>query len=124
MKKLIMISSSVLSGMSKDTKGILRIGTSNIVVPFSKEFFPVAFQDKSRLNYYSSIFNTVELNSTFKKTPRPSTFEKWADDVPGEFQFTVKMFKDITHIKELNTDFTLIESVVNAANYLGDKKGC
>ena len=81
-----------LSIMSKGSQGTLRIGTSNIVVPFSKEFFPDAFKGKSRLNYYSSIFNTVEINGTFKKIPRLSTFGKWADDVPERFQFTVKMF--------------------------------
>jgi uncharacterized protein YecE (DUF72 family) len=110
--------------MNKGGKGILRIGTSNIVTPFSKEFFPDAFKDKSRLNYYSSIFNTVELNSTFKKIPRLSTFEKWADDVPQGFQFTNKVSKEITHVKNLNAEFRIVKSFISAANHLGNKKGC
>ncbi len=110
--------------MSKGRKGILRVGTSNIVVPFSKEFFPDAFKGKSRLNYYSSIFNSLEINSTFKKIPRLSTFEKWADDVPDGFQFTVKTPKEITHAKELNAEFKIVKSFISAANCIGNKKGC
>ena len=110
--------------MSKGRKAILRIGTSNIVVPVAKRFFPDSFKDKSRLYYYSSIFNTVELNSTFKKTPGLLTFEKWANDVSEEFQFTVKIPKAITHIKELSADFNIVESFINVANHLGKKKGC
>ena len=33
------------------------IGTSNIVVPGTKQSFPEAFQQKSRLHFYSSLFN-------------------------------------------------------------------
>jgi uncharacterized protein YecE (DUF72 family) len=110
--------------MSKGKRGILRIGTSNIVLPFSKESFPDAFKHKSRLNYYSSIFNTIEINSTFKKIPRLLTFEKWVDDVPERFQFTIKLSKEITHIKELNARFDILQNFINAANHLGNKKGC
>lgn len=110
--------------MNDGGQGTLRIGTSNVVVPVAKEFFPGSFRDKSRLNYYSSIFNTVEINSTFKKTPRLSTFEKWANDVSEDFEFTVKIPKDITHIKDLSAGFATVESFVSAANNLGNKKGC
>lgn len=110
--------------MSKRSKGILRIGTSNVVTPVSKEFFPDYFKDKSRLHYYSSIFNTVEVDSTFKKIPRLSTFERWSGDVPEKFQFTIKMSKEITHTKDLNTESQFVENFINAANHIGNKKGC
>jgi uncharacterized protein YecE (DUF72 family) len=110
--------------MTNETKGILRIGTSNIVVPGNKQTFPDNFKQKSRLNYYSSLFNTAEINSTFKKIPRSSTFEKWSQDVPEDFQFTVKVWKEITHVKQLNIRLHNIESFLSAANHLGKKKGC
>jgi len=110
--------------MNKQGKGVLRIGTSGIVVPGSKESFPAAFQQKSRLNYYASIFNTLEINSTFKKIPRLSTFKKWAMEVPDDFQFTVKLWREITHVKELKTDLDNIDTFFNAASHIGDKKGC
>ena len=62
--------------MIKQSNGILRLGTSGIVVPGNKLSFPAAFQYKSRLNYYGSLFNTLEINSTFYKVPMQSTFEK------------------------------------------------
>ncbi|MEP6676671.1 MAG: DUF72 domain-containing protein [Ferruginibacter sp.] len=108
----------------KYKKGIVRIGTSNIVVPGNQQTYPPAYQGKSRLNYYSSFFNSLEVNSSFYKVPMAATFKKWSLDVPDDFQFTVKLFKEITHAKELNTDLDLINNFLNAANQLGNKKGC
>ncbi len=105
-------------------KGIIRIGTSNIVVPGNKTSFPAEFQSKSRLNYYSSLFNTLEVNSSFYKVPMQVTFEKWCSDVPAGFQFSVKLWKEITHNKNLNTDLAYIDKFLNAAAGTGNKKGC
>ncbi len=105
-------------------KGISRIGTSNIVVPGNRQSYPPAFEGKSRLHYYSSFFNSLEINSSFYKLPMPSTFEKWANDVPASFRFTVKLSKEITHAKELKADLALIENFLNAAGKLGEKKAC
>ncbi|MCW3080210.1 DUF72 domain-containing protein [Segetibacter sp.] len=110
--------------MSSLAKGIFRIGTSGIVVPGTKESFPPEFQLKSRLNYYSSLFNTLEINSTFHKLPMTSTFEKWGADVSENFQLTIKLWKQITHIKKLKIDLDNIPLFLKAADRVGDKKGC
>lgn len=110
--------------MNNQGRGVLRIGTSGIVVPGSRPSFPADFQNKSRLSYYASLFNTVEVNSTFKKIPMLSTFEKWSLEVPEDFQFTLKLWKEITHIKQLNIDLKNIDTFFSAANYIGNKKGC
>jgi uncharacterized protein YecE (DUF72 family) len=108
----------------KSGKGIFRIGTSNIVVPGNKKSYPKAYQGKSRLNYYSSFFNSLEINSTFYKVPLPATFEKWGNDVPEHFRFTVKLWKEITHVKGLKTNLALIDDFLRAADKLGEKKAC
>src|SRR4051812_3794263 len=105
-------------------KGILRIGTSNVVVPGSKKEYPEAFQAGSRLTYYGSLFNTVEVNSSFYKVPLPKTFERWASEVPDDFRFTVKFWKLVTHTKKLAYDEGNIERFMEAADFLGNKKGC
>lgn len=105
-------------------KGLLWIGTSNIVVPGTKKEYPVAFQAGSRLSYYSSLFNTVELNSPFYKIPLPKTFERWASEVPDTFKFTVKLWKGITHAKKLAFATEDVERFMQAVDHLGDKKGC
>ena len=109
--------------MKKQPNRVLRIGTSNIVVPGTKQSFPFEFQQKTRLHYYSSIFNSVELNSTFYKLPMLSTFEKWSNDVNDDFRFTVKLWKEITHVKELKNDLQNIDVFLRAARGVGGKKG-
>ena len=109
---------------AKQQPGILRIGTSNIVVPGTKQTFPEAFRIKSRLHYYASLFNTLEVNSSFYKVPMASTFEKWSMDVPENFQFTIKLWKEITHVKNLQSDLDKIELFLKAAGHIGNKKGC
>jgi uncharacterized protein YecE (DUF72 family) len=109
---------------SQQNKGSIRIGTSNIVVPGNKQTFPAEFQLKSRLNYYSSLFNTLEVNSSFYKVPMYSTFEKWSQDVPVDFQFSVKLWREITHCKNLNADLEQVDKFLKAAAGMGKKKGC
>ncbi|MEO7982480.1 MAG: DUF72 domain-containing protein [Bacteroidota bacterium] len=104
--------------------GKIRIGTSNGYMPGNKVTFPPAYQLKSRLHYYSTLFNTIEVNSCFYKIPLRATYEKWAKDVPEDFQFSLKLSKDITHAKELHGDLTCMNKFLQAATGTGNKKGC
>ncbi|GAC1432591.1 MAG: DUF72 domain-containing protein [Chitinophagaceae bacterium] len=105
--------------------GTVRIGTSNIVIPGTKKKFPETFQSASRLTYYASLFNTLEINSSFYKVPMPATFEKWSNEVPAGFQFTVKLWRNITHAKGLAFTVSDIDFFMKAANRVQDeKKGC
>ena len=108
----------------KKRKGKINIGTSGIVMPGPKQTFPPEFHGKSRLNYYSSLFNSIEINSSFYKIPMPATFEKWAADVPGDFTFTIKLWREITHIKELKFNPDHMDVFLKAAVGLQQKKGC
>ena len=105
-------------------QGRIRLGISNAVVPGGKNTFPPAFQLKSRLHYYSSIFNTVEVNKCFYKTPLLSTYEKWSKEVPEDFQFSLKISKEVTHAKNLQDNLACMHSFINAAAGTGNKKGC
>jgi len=109
--------------MTIDTNG-LRIGTSGIVLPGNKSTFPAQFQAKTRLHYYSTFFNTLEINSSFYKIPKFSTFEKWSNEVPEDFLFTVKLWRGITHVKKLEYSSDDVANFMQAAAGLGDKKGC
>lgn len=104
--------------------GKIRIGISNGHMPGNKSSFPPEYRLKSRLHYYSSLFNTIEVNSCFYKTPLRSTYEKWARDVPDNFQFTLKLSKDITHAKDLSGDLACMDTFLQAAAGTGNKKGC
>lgn len=57
-------------------------------------------QFKSKLQCYASLFDLVEVNSTFYKIPQIKTAEKWreeVDEVNKKFEFTVKCSQIVTH---------------------------
>lgn len=64
-------------------------------------FFPEELPSKEQLNYYSTQFNTVEINSTFYRRPRPQTLSNWYERTGKDFKFFIKIPKTITHIKRL-----------------------
>src|SRR5664279_2800733 len=106
-------------------KGIFRSGTSGLVLSEpNKKHFPDEFQDKSRLNYYSSNFNSIEINSSFYKIPRCKTYSNWFAQVPEDFQFSVKLWKGITHNSEFSYERRDLEIFFSAVDCLGKKKGC
>lgn len=105
-------------------RGQIRIGTSNVVVPGNKASFPSAYQLKSRLHYYSTLFPTVEINSSFYKTPLFPTYERWSLDVPENFRFSLKLSKEITHVKDLQGDLAHLRKFMHTAAGIGSKKGC
>src|SRR5205823_6010626 len=71
-----------------------------------------------------SLFNSVEVNSTFYKLPMAKTVAKWATEVPNHFRFTFKLWQEITHQKGLNFDPDLIHRFMQVIDQAGDKKGC
>jgi len=100
-------------------------GTSGLLLPVrNKLFYPEEFKDKSRLCFYSSIMNSIEVNSSFYKVPMASTVKKWAEDVPETFRFTFKLSKGITHNKELAFDPQAVSAFMEVIAFVGDKRGC
>ena len=78
------------------------IGTSGYYYSYWKDrFYPVGTAPKDWLKYYSSVFNTVELNAPFYRIPRVSALQKYAQGTPDEFTFSVKMNKGITHLSKM-----------------------
>ncbi len=99
-------------------------GTSGLLLPVpNKEFYPEAFKSKSRLCYYGSLFNSIEINSSFYKVPMATTVAKWAADTPEDFKFTFKLWKMITHGKGLEFQADHIPLFFERIAAAGDKKG-
>jgi uncharacterized protein YecE (DUF72 family) len=108
-----------------DNKGTFRAGTSGLVLREpNKQAFPEEHKQKPRLTYYASLFNSIEINSSFYKVPMPVTFTKWANMVPADFQFTVKLWRDITHARGFIYNPADIALFMKAAANTGRKKGC
>lgn len=78
------------------------IGTSGWAYKdWGKDFYPDDLPDRERLSFLAKEFPTVEINSSFYRLPAESTFQKWFNDTPADFQFAVKVSRLITHIKRL-----------------------
>ncbi len=104
--------------------GLYFSGTSNIVLPVkNKTYFPPEYQDKSRLAYYASLFNSVEINGTFYKMPLAKTIAKWNNQVPENFRFSFKLFQEVTHTGKKIFDLQHIPIFIDRINATG-KKGC
>jgi len=100
-------------------------GTSNLVLPVkNKSMFPKEFRGTSRLTYYASLFNSVEINSSFYRLPMARTVAKWASEVPDDFRFTFKLWKEITHNKDLIFNPEYISRFFQTIEPAGAKKGC
>ena len=103
----------------------LWFGTSGLVLPVpNKQAFPPKFRAGSRLTFYASLFNSLEVNSSFYKIPLPKTFSKWVTEVPENFRFTIKLWQGITHEPQLNFTPADVDKFMHAANHLVTKKGC
>ncbi|HEV2354455.1 MAG TPA: DUF72 domain-containing protein [Puia sp.] len=103
----------------------LRCGTSGLVLPLpNRKAFPEAFRERPRLSYYASLYNSIEINRSFYKVPKQVTFARWADEVPAGFEFTVKLWRGITHMAGLQFAPQDVTHFMHAVRGLAEKKGC
>ncbi len=107
-----------------ENEGKYYSGTSGLVLPVpNKLSYPPEYRDKSRLTYYASLQNSIEVNSSFYKVPMAATVRKWAADVPKDFRFTYKLWREITHNKGLVYKPEDITRFMEVIGQTGDKKG-
>jgi uncharacterized protein YecE (DUF72 family) len=77
----------------------------------------------SHLERYARRLNAVEINSSFYRPHRRTTYQRWALSVPAGFRFSVKVPKAITHEQKLADGGALLASFVAEVIGLGDKLG-
>ena len=65
-------------------------------------FYPSNMDNSSDwLSYYASVFDYVEIDSSFYRMPNLFTVKNWLKKTPENFKFTAKFPKVITHDKHL-----------------------
>ena len=80
----------------------VHIGCSGWVYPHWREiFYPKGVPQRSWLSFYAEHFDTVEINNTFYRLPKPSAVEGWVEHSPPGFAFAVKVSRYMSHIKRL-----------------------
>ncbi|WP_017999704.1 DUF72 domain-containing protein [Paracoccus sp. N5] len=77
----------------------------------------------THLERYGACFSAVEINSSFYRPHRRTTYERWAASVPSGFRFSVKLPKAITHEHRLKDCEALIDRFAEESSGLGDKRG-
>ena len=73
----------------------IKIGTAGWSIP--RQNSDSFRANGSALERYATRFAVVEINSSFHRPHRSSTWERWRDSVPAAFRFSVKLPKQITH---------------------------
>jgi uncharacterized protein YecE (DUF72 family) len=74
-----------------------------------KVFYPS--EETKKLTYYSGVFRTVEIDSTFYAYPRQSIVYGWEQNTPQNFVFSAKLPKLITHDKRLDVEKGVIRDL-------------
>jgi len=81
---------------------MISIGTSGWMYNHWKgPFYPEKFPNNEMLKYYANKFKTVEVNSSFYRLPTTKTVQKWMNETPDQFIFSIKASQFITHRKYL-----------------------
>ncbi|MCY7354787.1 MAG: DUF72 domain-containing protein [Lysobacter sp.] len=72
---------------------------------------------------YATRFDAVEINSSFYRPHQPKTYERWAGSVPGNFRFSVKLPRAITHDARLAGVSGLLSRFMEEVGALGHRLG-
>jgi len=67
-------------------------------------FYPKGLTSKEFLSYYSKIYYSNEINTTFYNTPLRQIVESWVKRTPEDFTFTAKIPKTVTHDSRLDVN--------------------
>jgi uncharacterized protein YecE (DUF72 family) len=82
-------------------------------------YFPA--NSKSRLKFYSEVFNFVEVNYTFYNYPSLRRVENWRKLVPRDFTFSVRCHQDLTHrigLKSTDEAFQVLNQMITYCRIL------
>jgi uncharacterized protein YecE (DUF72 family) len=63
--------------------------------------YPKGLPPSRWLEHYATLFDTVEVNSTFYRLPKREAVAHWVEQTPEGFVFAVKASRYLTHVKRL-----------------------
>ncbi|MEL6973912.1 MAG: DUF72 domain-containing protein [Bacteroidota bacterium] len=87
-----------------------------------KNFYPRGTKDE--LAYYSTQFNSIELNATFYRIFPAEQYEKWYDKTPEGFKFFPKITNEVSHLRRLNEKvYETVDRYLEVTSLLKEKLG-
>lgn len=86
-----------------------------------KNFYPKGTKDE--LAYYSTQFNSIELNATFYQPYGKDQYQRWKEKTPKGFKFFPKIPQTVSHLKRLNEVKNLVDEFCDSVSGLEEKQG-
>ena len=87
-----------------------------------KNFYPRGTKDE--LGYYSTQFNSIELNATFYRIFSAEQHVMWYEKTPENFKFFPKVVQNVSHLRWLNdVAYPILDEYLNVTANLKDKLG-
>jgi uncharacterized protein YecE (DUF72 family) len=86
-------------------------------------FYPKDSKPKDFLKLYSSVFDTVEIDSSFYRIPNQFMISQWKKNTPDGFVFCPKFPKKITHDFKLQNVSSTLSFFYKTLAGLGEKLG-
>ena len=86
-------------------------------------FYPPETPPSKYLAYYSSRFNSVEINYTYRHFPTEKLSAQWASVTPESFEFSLKIHQSITHVRRLKYIETPLKNFLDNLGPLGSRLG-
>ncbi len=77
----------------------------------------------THLERYAAVLPVVEINSSFHRPHRRSTYGRWAASTPPDFRFSVKVPKAISHVAKLVGAGAALDAFFDQANGLESRFG-
>jgi uncharacterized protein YecE (DUF72 family) len=105
-----------------DAVPTVKVGTAGWTVP--PPLAGAFGEGGSHLARFATRLSAVEINSSFYRPHRRTTYERWADTVPAAFRFSVKLPRAISHAPVLTDNIVQLERFGDDIRGLGDKLGC
>jgi uncharacterized protein YecE (DUF72 family) len=100
---------------------VIRIGCSGWnYATWRSTFYPKGLPPSRWLEHYASVFDTVEVNTTFYRLAKRESVARWATQTPADFCFAVKSSRYLTHIKRLTDMQRGVQRLTEPLEPLGD----
>jgi uncharacterized protein YecE (DUF72 family) len=117
--------------LTKHQNSQIRIGTqgwnyNDWITKIGDEtvFFPNGTRTTEMLEFYSKIYDAIEVDSTFYAIPASSAIDNWYKKTPKNFIFSLKMPQEISHVLEFGEEsFPLLEMFCDRVKNLREKLG-
>jgi uncharacterized protein YecE (DUF72 family) len=87
------------------------------------DFYPPKTKREQMLAYYSTRFEAVEVNMTFRRRIDAKTVERWRESVGEGFRFTFKANAGITHYRRLVDAGEAVAMFLDALKPMGSRTG-